>query len=33
MLYQLVQKYNLKGELALNDNNGAKELKRAVNSI
>jgi two-component system, NtrC family, response regulator len=32
MLYHLVQKYNLKGQLALNDNHGAKELKKAVNS-
>ena len=32
MLYHLVQKYNLKGELSLNDNNGRNELKRVINS-
>jgi hypothetical protein len=29
MLYHLVQKYDLKGQLALNDNHGVKELKIA----
>jgi two-component system, NtrC family, response regulator len=31
MLYHLVQKYDLKGQLALNDNHGVKELKKVVN--